>query len=656
MPSASYSFLDVVILDEVRQRFAAGDAMVILSTDLEQVIWANGPGAALFGYPDVEAVIGASAQLGLAAKRQISATSGFPAIGRDRSVMVRLATGMTSRAVTFLATALAMPDGEKAILLAVPAAVGGARSEREIAARAIGGFSEAGHFVAFVDAQGGIEAASPGFSALGLSGGTLAGMVEQVGGDRIVKRMITAAKGQLPAGLARLTDEPARHLLVVIDEARGGEDVSEPVDAARELEAAAVAGDAQVDGVASDQVIGAPIAVEEPESTASQADAGQPEAAQAAPAGQKQAETGHDTWYFTSDDHVSSDEPRPEAIVAKDAPEPAELPEPEAATHDDGEPGAGVVEPETETDTTPRAPEAPALKTAIAPNADQDVAPVRFIWRTDAEGKFSQISPEFAGAVGKAAADIIGRQFKDVAREFGLDEDGEIAGLLDRRDTWSGRSVLWPIAGTELKAPVDLAALPVYSRDRKFEGFRGFGVARMGDAVVDANGPGLVLAGASDAVEPEPSSAPTSTQAEPADPFQGEVPALNIVPMPDRRSADKIIRLAEHRQPANDKGLSAGERIAFQQIAERLKRDGVAPASDATATERPAEAKDAGAIAPTGEDTETALPQAADTAAETDWRRRNGCGGRRRTGRDRRSGRDAGRTRGHRGPGGPRRG
>ena len=179
MPSASYSFLDVVILDEVRQRFAAGDAMVILSTDLEQVIWANGPGAALFGYPDVEAVIGASAQLGLAAKRQISATSGFPAIGRDRSVMVRLATGMTSRAVTFLATALAMPDGEKAILLAVPAAVGGARSEREIAARAIAGFSEAGHFVAFVDAQGGIEAASPGFSALGLSGGTLAGMVRR---------------------------------------------------------------------------------------------------------------------------------------------------------------------------------------------------------------------------------------------------------------------------------------------------------------------------------------------------------------------------------------------------------------------------------------------------------------------------------------------
>ena len=71
MPS-EYSFLDVAVLDAVRQRFAAGDAIAILSTDLEQVIWANGPGAAVFGYPDIEAIIGASAQLPLIARRQIS--------------------------------------------------------------------------------------------------------------------------------------------------------------------------------------------------------------------------------------------------------------------------------------------------------------------------------------------------------------------------------------------------------------------------------------------------------------------------------------------------------------------------------------------------------------------------------------------------------
>ncbi|RWO12624.1 MAG: PAS domain S-box protein, partial [Mesorhizobium sp.] len=186
-------------------------------------------------------------------------------------------------------------------------------------------------------------------------------------------------------------------------------------------------------------------------------------------------------------------------------------------------------------------------------------------------GRFSALSPEFAELVGKPAADVIGRRFRDVAATFDLDATGEIAGLLDRRDTWSGRSVLWPVAGTDFKIPVDLAALPVYGRSRAFEGFRGFGVARTGDAVVDPEAIGMALVANADvavAVEPEVAKTPDET-----DPFQGEVPALTIVPKPERRLADKVIRLAEHRQPANDKGLSTLERSAFREIGERLKKD-----------------------------------------------------------------------------------
>ena len=204
--------------------------------------------------------------------------------------------------------------------------------------------------------------------------------------------------------------------------------------------------------------------------------------------------------------------------------------------------------------------------------------PVRFVWRTDADGKFSQISPEFALAVGELAADIVGRRFQDVANAFGLDPAGDIAGLLARRDTWSGRSVSWPVAGTDLKIPVDLAALPVYDRNRNFEGFRGFGVARTGDASVDPEGIGLVLVRLPETVEtndearsaeegtaaeepkakkPKPSSAVDEIAAAsetPDDPFRGEKPALTVAPVPDRRFSDKVIRLAEHRSPANDRG------------------------------------------------------------------------------------------------------
>ncbi|MER8791529.1 PAS domain S-box protein [Mesorhizobium sp. M0092] len=576
MPAENYSFLDVAVLDAVRLRFAAGDAIAILSADLEQVIWANGPGAAVFGYPDIGAIIGASAGLPLIARRQIMATSGFPRIGRDRAITVRLATGLTSRAVGFLASAVTMPDGEEAIMLALPAAQTGSRSAAEIADRAISGFTEDGHYIAFVDAKGNIDAASDGFSSLGIRPETLAALVADVANDsdRIVKRLVPGGSSSYPAGLARLTDE--RHLLVVIDEDRldGGAPVGERAVAEPGSEAAAApsglpqptdqdnkqpiaeppitnTGAAEIDLAA---IEGSSASTEhEPADTAKQVSGADNQHT----AGE--TPTQHDHWYFNAGDDT-------------------QVP-----------PGAGVPG-EVETPASPAASQAgldapqesatQAIKAASPPQGrgrviDRTAAPMRFVWRTDAEGRFSALSPEFAELVGKPAADVIGRRFGDVSAAYGLDASGEIAGLLERRDTWSGRSVLWPVAGTDLKIPVDLAALPVYSRSRVFEGFRGFGVARGGDAVVDPDAAGMALA-----AEEEPAASVRPEAVEPipetpkaADPFRGEVPALTIVPKPERRFADKVIRLAEHRQPANDKGLSTLERSAFREIGERLKKD-----------------------------------------------------------------------------------
>ena len=213
---------------------------------------------------------------------------------------------------------------------------------------------------------------------------------------------------------------------------------------------------------------------------------------------------------------------------------------------------------------------------------DRSAAPVRFAWKTDAEGRFNAIADEFAAVVGVPAADLLGRSFKEVAQSLGLDAQGEIAGLLERRDTWSGRSVLWPVAGTDLRIPVDLAALPVYDRDRKFSGFRGFGVARAGDAIVDPEATGLALAkiqpandaGAGEAAAPDaPEVAATSDAGSAQDPFKGEVPVLSIVPKQERRFSDKVIRLAEHRPANGEKGLSPGERVAFREIGDRLKKE-----------------------------------------------------------------------------------
>ena len=325
MPS-EYSFLDVAVLDAVRQRFAAGDAIAILSEDLEQVIWANGPGAAVFGYPDIEAIIGASAQLPLIARRQIMATSGFPEIGRDRAIMVRLATGMTSRAVGFLASAVTMPDAEKAIMLAVPAAQTGSRSAGEIATRAISGFTEDGHFIAFIDAKGNIEAASEGFSALGILPGTLAALVADVAAesDRIVKRLVPGRTASFPAGLARLTEE--RHLLVVIDEDQL-DDGTTTGERPESIAEAAPAGDAVVQPEPSQRT---ETLVDEPGATqpaeaipASELHETADAAGQAPAAGNTPAQ--HDHWYFNTDEGQQARRPpEPEARAEEAVPESPE--------------------------------------------------------------------------------------------------------------------------------------------------------------------------------------------------------------------------------------------------------------------------------------------------------------------------------------------
>src|SRR5690606_15868807 len=114
----AYPFLDIAVLDEVRERFAAGDALTILSADLARIVWANGAGAELLGYAGVASAIGQEPHLSPVARRQLSALAGFPDIGQNRPVALRMHAGL----VVFHASAILLPGGERAILLATSTA------------------------------------------------------------------------------------------------------------------------------------------------------------------------------------------------------------------------------------------------------------------------------------------------------------------------------------------------------------------------------------------------------------------------------------------------------------------------------------------------------------------------------------------------------
>ncbi|MEN0002184.1 MAG: hypothetical protein AAF940_14990, partial [Pseudomonadota bacterium] len=167
-----------------------------------------------------------------------------------------------------------------------------------------------------------------------------------------------------------------------------------------------------------------------------------------------------------------------------------------------------------------------------------ETAPIRFVWKTDRDGVFVDMSAEFAMAVGPASADVIGKSFDDVSAAYAMDRDGDVSAALRQRNTWSGKSVLWPVQDTDLRVPIDLAALPYYDRERNFGGYRGFGIARMADLVVDDQD-----VGGTSWSEPADEDAATDIETKavdaPTDPFDGEPPVIqsaSIAPM--RRASD----------------------------------------------------------------------------------------------------------------------
>ncbi|MEX0345708.1 MAG: PAS domain S-box protein [Rhizobiaceae bacterium] len=544
MTTGAYSFIDIAVLEGVRNQFAAGDPLVLLSQDLETLLWVNGPGAALLGHDDIESALGTPLDLGIIARRQISAAPGFPDLGSGKPLMIRIHRGSSSIPVACIISSIRLPDGNTGILLAIGGTVPAGLDDKEIAKRAISGLHTTGHCAALIDADGGVVSAGNGFTDLEISRTELRGLISEVASedDRLVKRMLPGSRGEMAAGIGRLADDPAQHLLIIVAEA----------DEER--------GERQ-----------SPLGVQASSSSAND----ELKSREPAQIGENEASAKH-----------RDDAKLPEERL--DLPkEPTNAPEISIADNENRESSAAA-ESGSEASLTEAA--APSINTDPVPGssgtstaAQSGREAVRFVWRTDAEGRFSAISPEFAEAVGPEMADIVGRPFKEVAEALGMDKDGDIAGLLARRDTWSGRSVMWPVSGSGERVTVDLAALPAYSRDRVFEGFRGFGVVRLTETSKD-EAAGSVSLSERQAGETEADSSPvpadetqeeqqSSRQPDVDDPFLGEKPAIRIVPTPDRRESDKIVRLASHRQYPAATGLSDDEETAFREIGERLSEE-----------------------------------------------------------------------------------
>lgn len=625
MSAVQYPFIDIAVHEHVRDRFAAGEAIILFSQDTMDPLWCNGRGADLFGFESIYDFLDQGPNRNDIVFRQIEAAARqLGAAGDVRHLMIRIASGF-QRVPIQAACELIRIQGKAAVLFSAPVE----KSRLSLSARAarmIEGFDDPDTHMAVLDENGEVLAASAKFADLGISNQTAKMLSVTAGNDpsRLVKRPIPTAKGYLPAAIGRLSEEPALNLLFTVETVQDRTAADDGLKSASQM-ATVHATEADADGA-----FGFDVREEDEDFTVEAVPGAGFEDVITAVSEIEDAEE--------LEEEISLEAQVPDGF-GQDEDVPAEetndVSTDEAAGSDAQSIAGGGSEPvATAGEASTQDPTGFVFR--------RDGRAIRFVWKIDATGRFSEVSSEFADAVGPNAANINGMGFGDLAALFGLDPDGKIAELLNKRDTWSGKTIWWPVEGTSLVVPVDLAALPTYTRTREFDGFRGFGIVRIGDAAEDPNAIGLTLtptlaedvAGATNTTslpadspfiafeleDDEPSAHPegsvanasgadeedtvdemTQTKAteEPAEteaiaaeddqpagepkPLsltgrqvpslldwpEGEKPALRIVENAGRRYSDKVIQLEEHRSSGRER-LTPVEQAAFREIARQL--------------------------------------------------------------------------------------
>ncbi|MEP1209112.1 MAG: ATP-binding protein [Rhizobiaceae bacterium] len=570
MAQTNYPYLDLTVLPEIRPHVITSRAVLLFDKAFQTILWANGEGASLLGSPVLRDLLDGELAMNPAMQRQISSAIEQLDDEDEVSAVVRIRRGMQSSLLGFSVRHIELPQKDQAVLMVTEALHGRGRSVTDMARTAVDCLDGYSHASAILGAGGAALATSEHFGTLQVSSEELAKLANEVSTeeDRLVKRLIETSNGARAAGIARLSDDPASHILIIAD--AGGE----------------VGGD--VGGTVPDE----PAVEVTPQSAVETDDTAAAEAEQAAPAvgafsnRRSGGTSGLARWYFkqprpadepASDENTQSadadDQSQPEAeqttLEAAASADDAETDVTEKTSQKDDIAANGGLIQETEhtepvaedtSETADQVDVAVEVDTTTSDDAFEFTAgpkPIRFVWDMDADNEFRSVSGEFAKAVGPNAANVLGLTWSELCELHEIDNGDEITTLLNQGDTWSGKTVLWPVEGTDLRVPVDLAGLPSYGRNRIFEGFNGFGIVRTADAVVDPRASGLNLAKPNDdfGQDEEPAAA------DPIEPIDSEE---------DESDKAKVVDLETRRESKTERALSSDEQETFEEIGEKL--------------------------------------------------------------------------------------
>lgn len=204
-----YPFIDIAALDTIREGFARGDALVLLTMDFSHILWANNAGAQLLGHDNLQTTIGAATDFSVTTKRQLTAL-GATAASTPRIVNLRLAASLHAPLTQAELSQIILPDQNKAHLLRVKA------TTPLPAQQLIAGLTTDIHHAAILTASGEIIASSAQFNELEINKSTLADLAIEVKDAQagLIKRRIRAGTTTIPAAILHLQNDENFSLLI----------------------------------------------------------------------------------------------------------------------------------------------------------------------------------------------------------------------------------------------------------------------------------------------------------------------------------------------------------------------------------------------------------------------------------------------------------
>jgi PAS domain S-box-containing protein len=119
--------------------------------------------------------------------------------------------------------------------------------------------------------------------------------------------------------------------------------------------------------------------------------------------------------------------------------------------------------------------QAPSLAQDLASSSSVAPALVRFLWNLDAEGRFGAADPALSARLGRNAP-LAGESPEALYARLGIDPECGFAQTLAARRTFSAVRLEWPESGLAQARIALMSGAPQFNRERKFAGFRGFGV------------------------------------------------------------------------------------------------------------------------------------------------------------------------------------